>query len=225
MSANSSTHRQNNFLKQFAKSLSEVENQNSRVTLATRVFSKAGAEQIPIILELADKFADLRKRGITDQDIKTLDDFGDAMTRSSNQLKILVAGEIAEGLRDLQKTLSVIAQTFNSLIPKELLGSFSGFNAMLRSTEKEILLLYEGLLRLKLAFADSTSVGGKNFVFDIAGMKKAIEDVQRTRETLGRRTFEEGLAGAEDRRLLEGESILLIPKRPKPPAKKPRSKR
>src|SRR5690242_14959077 len=99
------------FFEKFAKSLSQVENQNSRVTLATRVFSKAGADQIPIVLELADKFADLRRRGISDQDLKTLDDFGDAITRAGNQLKILVAGEIAEGLRDLQRTLGVIAKS------------------------------------------------------------------------------------------------------------------
>ncbi len=72
------------FFEQFAQALSNVESQNQRAAIATKVMGRAGADQIPVILELADKFQQLAQRGVSDENIKQLDKFGDAITRLKN---------------------------------------------------------------------------------------------------------------------------------------------
>jgi hypothetical protein len=105
------------FFEQFAEALSKVENQNQKVAIATRVMGKAGAEQIPVVLELADKFKDLRERGVSDENIKQLDKFGDAMTRLKNSTIGLVQEGLAKflALSDRVFGISGVAQAQNAI--------------------------------------------------------------------------------------------------------------
>src|SRR6185369_8253743 len=85
------------FFEKFAAALSKVEGQNQRAAIATRVMGREGAAQIPVILELADKFQTLAERGVSDANIKQLDKFGDALTRLKNG----AIGLAQEGLANL----------------------------------------------------------------------------------------------------------------------------
>ena len=95
------------FFEKFAAALSKVEGQNNRVAIATRVMGKAGAEQIPIVLELADKFKTLREQGVSDDAIKQLDKFGDALTRLKNKAMGLAEEGLAALIRGFDRLFKI----------------------------------------------------------------------------------------------------------------------
>jgi hypothetical protein len=88
----------------FAEALSHVEGQNKRAAIATQVMSRAGADQIPVILELTDKFKKLRDEGANELTIKALDAVGDAFVRMKN--KTVIAAQ--EGIVDILRFFGVV---------------------------------------------------------------------------------------------------------------------
>jgi hypothetical protein len=101
------------FIERFAKALAKVEDQNQRGAIAFRVLGRSASDLIPSIITLADNFDDLRKRGLSDETIKRLDDLGDAMTDLNTKAKLLGS----EAVISLAKFFGII-----DLAPIEKLG-------------------------------------------------------------------------------------------------------
>ena len=99
--------RPEDFFDKFAEALSKVESQNQRAAIATRVMGRAGAEQIPVILELAEKHRQLKEQGVSDDAIKQLDKFGDSLTRLKNSAIGLAEEGLAAIIRGFDRLFSI----------------------------------------------------------------------------------------------------------------------
>lgn len=134
--------------------LAKQENVTNRNALAFALLGKSSRELVPAVIELAGKIDDLRKKGLTPEDVKTLDDFGDSITRLSNNAKLFVATDLAGAFRELQKVLDAIVPVLPEL-PKGLddaLQSFTSLTRGIQNTEREIFGLHQALLKLLLGF-------------------------------------------------------------------------
>jgi len=163
------------FFEKFAAALSKVEGQNQRAAIATRVMGREGAAQIPVILELADKFQTLAERGVSDANIKQLDKFGDALTRLKNGAIGLAQEGLANLIRgfdrlfkisDLEKAQADVAkfademQTLDKRIAATKTASPATFGLFSSDTDREarrqqqLIDLQEKRTKASLAFND-----------------------------------------------------------------------
>lgn len=142
-------------LKLITDALAKQENIVNRNALAFQLLGKTSREMVPAVVELAGKLEDLKRRGLTPEDVKILDDFGDAMTRASNAFKLAAATDIAGVFRELHKALELVIP----LLPKlpeglsDALQSFTSLTKGIQNTERELLALYQVFLRVLIGFA------------------------------------------------------------------------
>ena len=87
------------FLKKVGGAMAGIVNPTDRAALGATIFGRAWKEIAPILGEVAANLDKLRASGMTEADIKKLDDFGDALTKLGNTSKIIAAGPLA-GLAD-----------------------------------------------------------------------------------------------------------------------------
>jgi len=87
------------FLKKVGGAMAGIANPTDRAAIGATIFGKAWKEIGPILGEVAANLDKLRASGMSEADIKKLDDFGDAITKLGNTSKILAAGPLA-GLAD-----------------------------------------------------------------------------------------------------------------------------
>lgn len=106
------------FLNRFITALGGVENQNRRVALATDVMGRSAMNLIPSIVALVGHLDELKNKGLTPQQVKTLDDASDAMTRLKNATQLFAAGALAQLVAELDMVFNVSnrSQLLNSLI-------------------------------------------------------------------------------------------------------------
>ncbi|MGH7826044.1 MAG: hypothetical protein ACREQ7_12820 [Candidatus Binatia bacterium] len=107
------------FLEKFAKALSRVQDQNARAAIAFRVMGDAGAELIPVLLQLSNNFDELKNSGLSQETIRAIDDVGDAFTRLSNILLNLSATSLANFLKDIgvaKRTVEEIQRDIDATI-------------------------------------------------------------------------------------------------------------
>jgi hypothetical protein len=115
------------FLQLITDALGKVENPINRAALGAQLLGKNFRELGPAIEEISGHLAQLRKSGLSDADINTLDEFGDAWTRLNNRLKVVAAEGLAEVIRDLSNINFLFSQMFNkSAAVGALLGAGGG---------------------------------------------------------------------------------------------------
>jgi hypothetical protein len=115
------------FLQLITDALGKVENPINRAALGAQLLGKNFRELGPAIEEISGHLAQLRKSGLSDADINTLDEFGDAWTRLNNRLKVVAAEGLAEIIRDLSNINFLFSQMFNkSAAVGALLGAGGG---------------------------------------------------------------------------------------------------
>jgi len=113
------------FIKKVTDALGQIENPVERNTILFNLLGKSAKELGPALGQLAGRFDELRAKGLTAEDVRTLDDVGDALTRLKNQALILGAEGVAGILRffgairdvpkigaDLDKATAKAAQAF-----------------------------------------------------------------------------------------------------------------
>lgn len=84
------------FIELIANALGKVENPIRRSALAYQLLGRSSAELVPPLLAIAGHFEELRKNGMSDEDIKRLKDFADNLTRVGNSLQVLAAAPLAK---------------------------------------------------------------------------------------------------------------------------------
>ncbi len=96
------------FLQTIASALAKIEDPIQRNALGAALLGRSFKELSPALSEIAGKFEELRSKGMKEEDIRRLDEFGDAMTRLKNKLLIFSAGAAFDigkmiGLADLTR--------------------------------------------------------------------------------------------------------------------------
>lgn len=105
------------FFRLISDALAKIENPLERNTLGAQLFGKAWKEIGPAVISSAGKLAELKKSGLSNADIKSLDDFGDSLTRLKNAVTLWAAGPVAQGIEAILKLLRLIP-----LAPIEQMG-------------------------------------------------------------------------------------------------------
>lgn len=90
-------------IKKVTDALAKQENPLNRNAIAQQLMSRSSRELIPGILALAGRFDELKRQGLNEADAKKLDDFGDALTRLGNVMRILAAGPLADFIRAFER--------------------------------------------------------------------------------------------------------------------------
>ena len=88
------------FLEMVTDALGNIENPLNRNALGAALLGKSFRELGPALMEAAGQLQELRKNGLSDDDIEILDKFGDAWTRLANTIEVYVAGQIVKMLED-----------------------------------------------------------------------------------------------------------------------------
>ncbi|HXF75904.1 MAG TPA: hypothetical protein VNN13_07405 [Methylomirabilota bacterium] len=83
------------FLELVAAALAKIENTVQRNALGAQLLGRSFRELAPALSEIAGRFEELRRQGLSEADIKRLDQFGDSITRLTNSLKLALAPELA----------------------------------------------------------------------------------------------------------------------------------
>lgn len=110
------------FLKLVTDALGKIENPMQRNALGAQLLGKQFRELGPAIQAMAGRLEELKRGGVSEQDIKTLDAFGDSWTKLSNSFKIFAAGPMADvinGLRALFGLLTPKEELLRKLLPVE----------------------------------------------------------------------------------------------------------
>lgn len=124
------------FLQLVTDALGKVENPINRAALGAQLLSKNFRELGPAINEMAGRLAELRKGGLSDEDINRLDEFGDSLTRLNNRIKLLAAEGLATLIRDLSNINFLFSQMFNkSAAVGAILGGAEGIAARAKTAE------------------------------------------------------------------------------------------
>jgi len=90
------------FFDKIATALSRVENTQLRAAIGSDLLGRSYRELAPVINQVAGRLDEFRKQGISEQDIRSLDEFGDAWTRLSNQITATAAGPLARWLDNVR---------------------------------------------------------------------------------------------------------------------------
>lgn len=92
------------FLEKITDALGNVQNPMERAALGAGLLGRQYRELGPAIQALSGRLAELRASGLSDEDIRALDEAGDAWTRFANRVEI-ASGKLLATLQDrLQKT-------------------------------------------------------------------------------------------------------------------------
>lgn len=94
-----------------ATALNKVENQGQRNQLGAKILGRSYQELAAIIPQLAGKMEDFKKGGISDTDLRRLDEFGDAWTRLGNRMQIIAAGPLANLVAGFERLFSLTEST------------------------------------------------------------------------------------------------------------------
>lgn len=140
------------FLRKLAGALGQISDPITRNTLGAQVLGKAFKELSPALSEIADKFDELKAKGIKDEDIKRLDAFGDALTRIKNSAQISSAGKAADvanfveflsGTQDIEgrhrsiRDLLEVVRALRESTGKFIGGKVLGLDALIEDMTKE----------------------------------------------------------------------------------------
>jgi hypothetical protein len=98
------------FLQLITDALGNVTNPINRAALGAQLLGKSFRELGPAIEAVAGKLAELRKNGISDEDIAVLDDFGGVWTRISNKMQVFVAGNLAQTIEDIEHLIKLLKE-------------------------------------------------------------------------------------------------------------------
>jgi hypothetical protein len=109
------------FLELIAEALGKIDNPVQKAALGSALLGRQFKELAPALTAAAGRLEELKKQGISAEDIKKLDDFGDSLTRFGNILKIIVAGPLADLISGFERffNLSQESKLINSLIAVE----------------------------------------------------------------------------------------------------------
>lgn len=102
------------FLKLVTDALAKTKNQMEFNTLGAALLGRAFRELGPAIREMAGRLDELRKQGMSDENIRALDEFGDSLTRLTNILQVLAATPLANltnNLRGIAQVMGLMATT------------------------------------------------------------------------------------------------------------------
>src|SRR5215471_11248564 len=195
--------------------LAKQQNPINLNALAFQLLGKSARELIPAVLELAGKIEELRQNGLTPADVKILDDFADGITRFSNAVKIALASDLAGVFKEFKKDIDFFNASMidlNKILAIDGVRSMSTFTAMLQNTEREALRFYEAVLKIiRAAPLLFEFLSGGKLNFNSKMWTDMINNLQDAQSMIGRRSFAEGMAGAEER--LPGGFTLPIDKK------------
>jgi hypothetical protein len=193
------------FIKKVTDALGNIENPVERNTILFNLLGKSAKELGPALSQLAGRFDELRAKGLSAEDVKTLDDVGDALTRLKNQALILGAEGVAGILRffgairdvpkigaDLDKATAKAAQAFGlskerveGMTSKEVIAQAekSGQSGLFGQVDKQLAReARDELLNLREEFGKLNAVNVTKpqaaFKGISDGAKKAKSDVQ-----------------------------------------------
>jgi hypothetical protein len=126
------------FLKLITDALGNVSNPLNRAQLGAELLGKSFRELGPAIQAAAGRLAELKAKGISDEDIETIDNFGDAWGRLSEKFKVFAAGNLAQTINDLEKMIQLA--TLGYLKFKQFFASsFFGNKADIQAEIDELL--------------------------------------------------------------------------------------
>lgn len=115
------------FLELVTDALGKIDNPLNRAQLGAALLGKNFRELGPAINEMSGRLAQLRKEGLSPEDINRLDEFGDSITRINNRIKLLAAEGLATLIRDLSNINFLFSQMFNkSAAVGAILGGAAG---------------------------------------------------------------------------------------------------
>ncbi len=84
------------FVELIANALGKVENPIRRSALAFQLLGRSAAELVPAFLAMAGSFAELKKQGMSDEDIARLKAFTDNLNRLSNSIQVMASAPLAK---------------------------------------------------------------------------------------------------------------------------------
>lgn len=116
------------FLDLIATALSKVENQVQKSALGAKIFGRAYQEIGPILDQIGGRLEQFKKKGIDEETLRKLDEFGDSWTRIGNTFQVLAAGPLAGFAESLEKILRLI-----NLLPKTASESLEGFKSVVKN--------------------------------------------------------------------------------------------
>jgi len=88
--------------------LGKIDNPTQRASLGAALLSKQYRELAPAINAIAGRLAQLKASGMSERDIKALDDYGDSMTRLGNIMEVVASGPLAGFVEKLEVILRLI---------------------------------------------------------------------------------------------------------------------
>lgn len=170
------------FLTLVSDALAKQENPITRAALAYQFMGRQARELVPALLEMAGKIDEFKSKGLTEADVKILDDFADSWTRASNAVKLFVATDIAGVIREFSKDLEFLNGLMADFGNFDFTQSLTSFTKGLQNTQKEVLQFYESMLKIIRAaplFFEWLSFGKLNFNSKMwTDMIKSIEDLK-----------------------------------------------
>ena len=176
------------FMGKLIEGLSGVANQSERASIGATLLNRQYRILAPALEAMAGRVAELRASGISEKDIKILDDMGDAWTRVGNQVAVATAKFIAMNSVDLGTTIGGIVKAIDRLnnVFDQGIPLIDFFNRRLLNTQRELLGLGELLLKIArlapLAFEKLTF--GK-IDFNSKLWADMAADLKNARESLG----------------------------------------
>lgn len=84
------------FLNMIASALGKIEDPITRNALGARLLGKSFKELGPVLSEIGGRLDEFRSKGMSDENIKKLEQFGDSMTSLKNTLQIISTQPLAE---------------------------------------------------------------------------------------------------------------------------------
>jgi len=98
------------FIELIGNALAKIENPTERAAIGAKIFGKSWQEIGPIISDIATRMDELKASGMSEADIKKLDDFGDAITRIGNQAQIAASGALANFADGIDRIFNLTPQ-------------------------------------------------------------------------------------------------------------------
>lgn len=118
------------FMNMLVGALAKIENPIERNALGAIVMTKAFRELSPAIDALAKDWEKLKKSGLTDEQVKRLDEVGDAWTRFKNKLAIGTVNAFDIAIANLQKfgdAMNTVASQQRKLMAGATIGGAKDF--------------------------------------------------------------------------------------------------
>ena len=97
------------FLELIANALGKIENPVQRNALGAQLLGRAFRELAPALSQVAGHLDELRRSGMSNEDVKRLADFNDSFTRFTNTIQILASGPLAAVVTLLQQLTGTLS--------------------------------------------------------------------------------------------------------------------